>query len=71
MQNTDGYNNYCWTNILTGTPRYCDVESTSMTLIQRRDNVVCPVGCIVFIAGFKVGCQWHYLESPQTGLRNH
>ena len=24
--------------------RCCDVESTSMTLIQRRNNVVCPVG---------------------------
>ena len=27
-----------------GTRRCCDVESTSMTLIQRRNNVVCPVG---------------------------
>ena len=27
-----------------GTRRCCDVESTSLTLIQRRNNVVCPVG---------------------------
>ena len=27
-----------------GTQRCCDVESTSVTLIQRRNNVVCPVG---------------------------
>ena len=27
-----------------GTPRVCDVESTSMKVIQRRNNVVCPVG---------------------------
>ena len=27
-----------------GTRRCCDVESTSLTLIKRRDNVVCPVG---------------------------
>ena len=27
-----------------GTQRCCDVESTSLTLIQRRNNVVCPVG---------------------------
>ena len=27
-----------------GTRRCCDVESTSMTLIQRCNNVVCPVG---------------------------
>ena len=27
-----------------GTWRCCDVESTSSTLIQRRNNVVCPVG---------------------------
>ena len=27
-----------------GTQRFCDVESTSMTLIQCRKNVVCPVG---------------------------
>ena len=27
-----------------GTRRCCDVESTSLTLIQRRINVVCPVG---------------------------
>ena len=26
------------------TRRCCDVESTSLTLIQRRNNVVCPVG---------------------------
>ena len=33
-----------------GTRRYCDVESTSMTLIQRRNNVVCPVShdvCVI------------------------
>ena len=28
---------------LLGTPRCCDFESTSMALIQRRINVVCPV----------------------------
>ena len=27
-----------------GTRRFCDVESTSLPLIQRRKNVVCPVG---------------------------
>ena len=27
-----------------GTRRYYDVELTSLTLIQRRNNVVCPVG---------------------------
>ena len=27
-----------------GTRDCCDVQSTSMTLIQRRNNVVCPVG---------------------------
>ena len=27
-----------------GTRRCCDVESTSLTLIQRRSNAVCPVG---------------------------
>ena len=27
-----------------GTRRCCDVESTSLTLIQRRNNVVCPGG---------------------------
>ena len=35
-----------------GTPgrrRYCDVESTSMTLIQRRNNVVCPVGYVGYV----------------------
>ena len=26
------------------TRRCCDVESTSLTLLQRRNNVVCPVG---------------------------
>ena len=29
-----------------GTRRCCDVESTSMTLIQRRNSVVCPAGCV-------------------------
>ena len=24
--------------------RFCDIESTSLTLIQRRKNVVCPIG---------------------------
>ena len=24
--------------------RCCDVESTALTLIQRRNNIVCPVG---------------------------
>ena len=28
-----------------GTQRCCDVESTSLTLIPRRNNVVCQVGC--------------------------
>ena len=28
-----------------GTRRFCDVKSTSKTLIQRRNNIVCPVGC--------------------------
>ena len=28
----------------TDTRRGCDVESTSLALIQRRDHVVCPVG---------------------------
>ena len=32
------------TSRCTGTRRCCDVESTSMTLIQRRNNVVCLVG---------------------------
>ena len=27
--------------------RWCDVESMSITLIQRRHNVVCPVGRMV------------------------
>ena len=31
-------------NIPLGTRRCYDVESTSATLIQRRNNVVCPVG---------------------------
>ena len=31
--------------ISLGTRRCCDVESTSLTLILRRNNVVCPVGC--------------------------
>ena len=39
-------------NTPLGRRRYCEVESTSMTLIQRRDSVVCPVGlmstCVVF-----------------------
>ena len=41
---------YLWsviTSLLSfplGTRRCCDVESTSLTLIQRRNNVVCPVG---------------------------
>ena len=30
--------------VLLGTRRYCNVESTSSTLIQSRNNVVCPVG---------------------------
>ena len=30
-----------------GTRRCCDVESTSKPLIQRRNNVVCPVGSSV------------------------
>ena len=30
-----------------GTRRCCDVESTSMTLIQRRNNVVWRVGTLV------------------------
>ena len=29
-----------------GTRRCCDVESTSLTLIQRRNNVVCQVGMV-------------------------
>ena len=31
-----------------GTRRCCDVESTSLTLIQRRNNVVYPVGGNLF-----------------------
>ena len=31
------------------TTRCCDVESTSMTLIQRRINVVCPVGSVTVL----------------------
>ena len=31
-----------------GTRQCCDVESTSLTLNQRRNNVVCPVGKNVF-----------------------
>ena len=27
-----------------GTQRCCDIELTSLTLIQRHNNVVCPVG---------------------------
>ena len=27
-----------------GPRRCCDIESTSLTLIQRHNNVVCPVG---------------------------
>ena len=27
-----------------GTRRYCDVDTTSLTLVLRRNNVVCPVG---------------------------
>ena len=38
-----------------GTRRCCDVESTSLTLIQRRNNVVCPLGNVggakVYVAG--------------------
>ena len=32
------------TTLILGTRVCCDVESTSMTLIQRRNNVVCPEG---------------------------
>ena len=32
-----------------GTRRCCDVESTSMTLIQRRNDVVCPVGLLLSV----------------------
>ena len=31
-----------------GTQRCCDVESTSLTLIQHRNNVVCAVGFVIF-----------------------
>ena len=33
-----------------GTGRCCGVESTSLTLIQRRNNVACPVGAVVIFA---------------------
>ena len=40
------------------TRRCCDVESTSMTLIQRRSNVVCQVGCT-------------YCVTPLRGTAHH
>ena len=55
----------------TGTRRCCNVESTSMTLIQRHNNVVCQVGSLllsVWIHSAKNRCsmqrhipQWIYL----------
>ena len=41
-----------------GTRRCCDVESTSLTLIQRRNNVVCPVG-FSLAAHFHWDLAWH------------
>ena len=38
---------YLECSIPPGTRRCCGVESTSMTLIQSRNNVVCPVGLII------------------------
>ena len=35
-----------------GTRRCYDVESASMTLIQRRNNVVCPVGYYIHVIIF-------------------
>ena len=59
-----------WSNIITAHPlsvrRCCDVESTSMTLIQRRNCVVCPVGRL------NVSVFVHYLAvgySGATGLQ--
>ena len=33
-----------------GTRRCYDVESTSRMLIQRRNNVVCPVVCLIRVS---------------------
>ena len=46
--------NQCLPPILSDTRRSCDVESTSMTLIQRRNNVVCPVASIFHPSFHKV-----------------
>ena len=41
-----------------GTRRCCDVESTSTTLIQRPNNVVCPVG----IPSTNTGLAYYYIS---------
>ena len=51
-----------------GTRRCCDVESTSMTLILRRNNVVCPVGTGCIPAGSDIchrGCAYIVLQTVQ------
>ena len=53
-----------------GTRRCCDVESTSMTLIQHHNNVVCPVGFAYHVFNYSIS-PVHYEngEAPQlTGL---
>ena len=55
-----------------GTRRYCDVESTSLTLIQRRNNAVCPVGWVAGVRTFpRIGhdrwsCDIRYLTNSIT-----
>ena len=49
---------YCepFIRIISMTRHYCYVESTSLILIQRRNNVVCPVG----VHGIGNCCDWAY-----------
>ena len=51
-----------------GTRRCCDVESTSMTLIQCRSNVVCPLGTESRKWSLKDICEYTLMWSGDTAL---
>ena len=48
--------------------RCSNVESTSMTLIQRRNNVVCPVGCLPVSAGAQIQIFGHFFQAFSSSL---
>ena len=51
-----------------GIRRCCDVESTSMTLIQCRNNIVCPLGTESRKWSLKDICEYTLMWSGDTAL---